>query len=186
MADLGQRREPPTKVAGPSGDRWVNPGPVSGESSLAWSEAVAAQQAARNTPEAVKARREQEESARQEQRAQAQAQTQAALETVRVFSAEVAAAARAAAAIKPGPPASFHQRQAARWILRGGQYGPQWGNGSQDAVLEQLYLLREKALSWYAGYLPGLDDAGRSALDAAECVCHAALIARAKVVAGEV
>ena len=185
MAQEGQRREPPTKLAGPSGDRWVNPVPVSGESSLILGELVAAQQAALNTPEAVQARREQEELALQERRAQAKAQAQAALDTVKAFSAEVATAANAAAAMKPGPPASFHQRQAARWVLHGGQYGPQWGNGSQDAVLEQLYLLRERAHGWSGGWLPGLDDAGRSALDVAESAAHRAVVERAKIVAGE-
>jgi hypothetical protein len=188
MADQGQRREQPTKVAGPSGDRWVNPNPVGGESTLVWGELVAAQEKLANTPEAVQARREQEELALQERRAQAKARAQAALETIKAFHAEVTAAAHAAAAMRPGPPASFHQRQAARWVLYGGQYGPQWGTGQQDAVLDQLYLLREKARSWYAGYLPGLDvagDAGLKALDVAECAAHAALMARARIVSGE-
>ena len=129
------------------------------------------------------------EEAREQQRIEerakaAKVQSDGARNQVRAYADQVAQAVKTAAAIKPAPPAPWYIRTGARLLLHGGGQ-PRWGLPDQvDATLEQLFQLHQRGL-WLHTDLQYLDGAGISELDVAECAAWGAMIARAKIVAGE-
>jgi hypothetical protein len=113
----------------------------------------------------------------------AKARADGARNQVRAYADQVAQAAKAASALKPGPPAPLHIRNGARQMLHGGRQ-PMWGSGNTDSTLEGLFMLQQRGM-WLHDHLEGLDDIGRAELDVAECAAWGGVIARARVVAGE-
>jgi hypothetical protein len=179
----GQQPDAPTKIASPSEITWVNPEPI--RSGLNWPPAP---QPGLSPAAAVELDRVQAEAAEKASAfriKQRDALSEQQLGQVRAYAAEVAAAVRAAAALKPGPLAPLHLRQAARSILHGGVI-PLWADANHDATVLELFMLGERGRSYTHGGLDALTAAGRKELDAAETACYNALIARARIVAGEV
>lgn len=125
-----------------------------------------------------------EERAIQERAGKAKVQASRAFNQVRAYREDVDKAAKAAAALRPGPPAPVQARIGARFILHGPDR-PRWGYGDQDATLEGLFTLQQRGI-WLYDNLPDLDEAGRLELDAAEAAAWGGMIARAKIVAGEI
>jgi len=178
-ADLA--RVVPVKISGPTGHRVTSDTPIPADR---WGLPPAPPVDPWAAIAAAKVEAEQAAEAERERLAQRKALGEQQLETVRTYAAEVAAFAQAAAALKSGPPAPLHIREAARAILHGGPIRP-WSTVNYDPIVLQLLTLREQGRSFINGGLDALTAAGRAELDIAECAAHATLIARARIVAGE-